>query len=221
MIFAKTLRNMLVAGLALAPALPALATGNCANGQTLYAAPVSGLSCASSSCHKANPAQGTNKILNGANNPTRIANAINSTIPEMAIFKGKYTASDLDDIATWIAAAPTCPAAGAPVIGVAPASFTFAAQNVGSTSAATTITVSNTGTAAATGLSIANSNAAEFPTTNTCPASLANGASCTISATFSPSAAGSRSATLTVNSSAGAKTVALAGTGNVVAPPAS
>jgi len=212
-------RNILLAILTLTPAIPAFATNNCVNGQALYAAPVSGLSCASNSCHKADPSSGANKIQNGANNPTKIANAINSGVPEMAIFKGKYTASDLDDIATWIAAAPTCPAAGAPVIGVAPASFTFAAQNVGSTSAATTITVSNTGTAAASGLSIANSNAAEFPTTNTCPASLANGASCTISATFSPSAAGSRSATLTVNSSAGAKTVALTGTGTAVATP--
>ena len=211
-------RNVLFAILTLTPAVPAFATGNCANGQALYATPVIGLSCASSSCHKADPSLGANKIKNGANNPTKIANAINSGVPEMAIFQGKFTASDLDDLATWIAAAPTCPAAGAPVVGVAPASFAFSAQNVGTTSAATTITVSNTGTASATGVSIANSNSAEFPTTNTCPATLANGASCTISASFSPSAAGSRSATLTVNSSAGAKTVALSGTGSVVAP---
>ncbi|HQR10215.1 MAG TPA: choice-of-anchor D domain-containing protein [Casimicrobiaceae bacterium] len=214
----RHLRNALIAALTLVPAFPVFATGNCANGKTLYAAPVSGLSCASSSCHKADPSQNTNKILNGANNPTKIANAINSGVPEMAIFKGKYTASDLDDLATWIAAAPTCPAGGAPVVNVAPASFTFATTNVGSTSAATTVTVSNTGTAPATGVSIANSNVAEFPTATTCPASLANGASCTISASFSPSAAGARSATLTVNSSAGAQTVALSGTGNVVAP---
>jgi hypothetical protein len=219
MTLGETLRTFFVAGLALAPAIPALATGNCTNGQTLYATPVSGLSCASNSCHKPDPSGGANKILNGANNPTKIANAINSGVPEMAIFKGKYTASDLDDLATWIALAPTCPAAGTPVIGVAPASYTFpTAQNVGSTSAATTITVSNTGTASASGLGIVNSNAAEFPATNTCSSTLAVGASCTISASFSPSAAGSRSATLTVNSSAGAKTVALAGTGSVVAP---
>jgi mono/diheme cytochrome c family protein len=215
----KALRTILVAGLALAPAIPALATGNCVNGKALYAAPVSGLSCASNSCHKADPSSGANKIQNGANNPTKIANAINGGVAEMAIFKGKFTASDLDDLATWIADAPTCPASGAAIITVAPASFTFAAaQNVGSTSASTTITVSNTGTASATGLSIANSNGAEFPATNTCAATLANGASCTISASFSPTAAGSRSATLTVNSSAGATTVSLSGTGNVVAP---
>jgi hypothetical protein len=218
MILLRQLRNALIAALTLIPTLPVFAAGNCINGQTLYATPVSGLSCASTSCHKANPAQNTNKILNGANNPTKIGNAINGGVPEMAIYKGKYTASDLDDLATWIALAPTCPAVGAPVVNVAPASFTFATTNVGSTSAATTVTVSNTGTAPATGVAIANSNAVEFPTTTTCSASLANGASCTISATFSPSAAGARSATLTVNSSAGAKTVALSGTGNVVAP---
>ena len=211
-------RNVLPAILTLSFAVPAFATGNCANGQTLYATPVSGLSCATNSCHKADPSGGANKIKNGANNPGKIATAINSSIPEMAIFRGKFTASDLDDLATWIAAAPTCPAAGAPIIGVAPASFAFSAQNVGTTSAATTITVSNTGTASATGLSVANSNSAEFPATNTCAATLANGASCTISASFSPSAAGSRNATLTVNSSAGAKTVALSGTGSVVSP---
>ena len=173
MTLSKILRKILVSGLVLAPALPAFATGNCANGQTLYATPVSGLSCASNSCHKADPSQGANKIKNGANNPTRIANAINGGIPEMAVFIGKFTTSDLDDIATWISAAPTCPAGGNAVISVAPASYTFAtAQNVGSTSAATSITVSNTGTAAATGLSIANGNAAEFPTTNTCPATV-------------------------------------------------
>ena len=211
-------RNILLAILTLAPAIPAFATSNCVNGQALYVAPVSGLSCASSSCHKADPSAGANKIRNGANNPTVIANAINS-VAEMAVFKGKYTASDLSDLATWIAAAPSCPAGGTAMITVAPASFTFAAvQNVGSTSAATTITVSNTGTAAATGLSIANNNAAEFPATNNCPATLANGASCTISASFSPSAAGSRSAALSVNSNVGTTFVALAGTGGVVAP---
>ena len=214
-----TLRNLIVAALVLVPTVPAFATGNCSNGQLLYATPVSGLACASSLCHKADPSQGANKILNGANNPTKIANAINGGVPEMVVFKGKFTASDLDDLATWIAAAPTCPTAGSAVIGVAPASFTFAAaQNVGSTSAATTIAVSNTGTAAATGVSIANSNAAEFPTTTTCAATLANGGSCTITASFSPAAAGNRSATLTVNNSAGAKTVTLSGTGSVVAP---
>jgi len=214
-----TLSKILFAGTALALAIPALATGNCANGQVLYSTPVSGLSCSSNSCHKADPSTNTNKIRNGANNPTRIATAINSSIPEMAIFRGKFTASDLDDLATWIAAAPTCPVAGTAVIGVAPASYAFpTAQNVGSTSAATTLTVSNTGTGAASGVSIANSNAAEFPTTTTCAATLANGASCTISASFSPAAAGSRSATLTVNNSAGAKSVTLSGTGSVVAP---
>ena len=173
----QRLRSAFIAVPVTAPAFPALATGNGANGQTLYAGPVSGLSCASSSsCHKANPALDTNKILQGANNPTKIANAINNSIPEMAIFKGKYAASDLDDLATWIGKAPTCPAAGTAIIASSPASCTFAtAQNVGTTSAAATITVSNTGTASATGVSIANSYTPEFPSANTCTATLANG----------------------------------------------
>ena len=42
-------RNVLLAILTLTSAVPAFATGNCANGQTLYATPVSGLSCATNS----------------------------------------------------------------------------------------------------------------------------------------------------------------------------
>jgi hypothetical protein len=220
MITRSVLRSALFALSGLAFSIPAFATGNCANGKTLYATPVSGLSCSSSSCHKADPSSGTNKILNGANNPTKIANAINSGVPEMAIFKGKFTASDLDDLATWIAAAPTCPSGGTAVVGASPASFTFpSAQTVGSTSGPTTITVSNTGTASATSVSVSNSNASEFPASNTCGTTLANGSSCTISVSFAPAAAGSRSSTLTISSSAGTTTVGLSGTGAPAATP--
>jgi hypothetical protein len=216
------LRNVLFALYWAACSLPAFATGNCANGQTLYTTAVSGfpLTCSSSSCHKTDPSLGTNKILNGANNPTRIANAINGGVPEMSGFIGKFTASDLDDIATWIAAAPSCPAPSMAVVGASPASYAFpAAQTIGTTSAATTVTVSNTGTATATGVSVTNSNGTEFPATNTCAATLAAGASCTISVSFAPTASGARSATLTINNSAGAKTVSLSGTGQAAAKP--
>ncbi|HUI41778.1 MAG TPA: choice-of-anchor D domain-containing protein, partial [Terriglobia bacterium] len=86
----------------------------------------------------------------------------------------------------------------APVAGLAPASLTFASQPVGTTSAAQTLTLSNTGTATLTITSVALSgtNAADFGETNTCGTSLAAGANCAVSVTFTPTASGSRSATV-------------------------
>ncbi|MBR7829714.1 discoidin domain-containing protein [Actinospica sp. MGRD01-02] len=94
-----------------------------------------------------------------------------------------------------------------------PASVSFGNENVGSTSAAQTVTVSNPGSTAATVSSI--SAAAPFAETNTCGSSIAAGGSCTVSVTFKPTAAGSASGTLSVASSAPGSplSVALSGTG--------
>lgn len=72
----------------------------------------------------------------------------------------------------------------APAVSLSPASLTFAARELGTSSAAQTISLTNTGTAA---LNIANIGVAgEYTQTNACPATLAIGASCTINVTFSP-----------------------------------
>ena len=63
-------------------------------------------------------------------------------------------------------------------------SLTFAGQTVSTQSAAQTITLTNTGNAALTPLTIARNGS--FAEKNTCPASLSAGASCTISVIFSP-----------------------------------
>jgi len=213
MIMSSFVRYILIGLCVLTWALPAFATKNCANGQLLYnTKAVEGLTCSNASCHGPDPSLDVNGIGVAANDPARISFAIQDNVDEMFIFQGKFTASELDDLATWIALAPNCPTGGA-VVSVSPASYAFAAQDVGTTSAATTITVSSTGTLPATGVSITNNNAVEFPASSTCAATLSNGASCTISVTFKPSAAGSRSATLTIDSSAGPKTIALSGTG--------
>jgi hypothetical protein len=94
-----------------------------------------------------------------------------------------------------------------------PASLSFAAQNVGATSSAQTVTVRNPGSSAVT-LGSVTTGSTEFAQTTTCGASLAAAASCTVNVTFTPSAAGARSATLTVNNSGSTLTVPLAGTGN-------
>jgi Domain of unknown function (DUF4082)/Bacterial Ig-like domain/Bacterial Ig domain/Abnormal spindle-like microcephaly-assoc'd, ASPM-SPD-2-Hydin len=114
-------------------------------------------------------------------------------------------------------------AAGAsPVVGLSPTSLTFASQVVGTTSAAKSITLSNSGTAALTitGISITGTNSSSFAQTNTCGTSVAAGANCTISVKFTPAAAGALSASVSIadNAAGSAQTAALTGTGAAAAP---
>jgi hypothetical protein len=121
------------------------------------------------------------------------------------------------------AAAPATPLAFslsgtgvAPIATVSPTSLAFAPQGVNTVSAAKTATLSNTGTAPLSfTVAIAGT---EFAQSNTCVSPLAAGASCTISVTFKPAAAGARTSTLTVNGVAPASspTIALSGTGTAL-----
>ncbi len=104
----------------------------------------------------------------------------------------------------------------APVAGVSPPSLTFGNQNLGTTSGSQPVTLSNKGSAALTITSIATN--ANFGETNTCAGSVAAGGSCTINMTFSPTATGPLTGTLTItdnsNGVAGStETVSLSGTG--------
>jgi hypothetical protein len=94
-----------------------------------------------------------------------------------------------------------------------PSSLSFASTLTGSTSAAQTVTVSNPGSSSASVSSVSASG--PFSQTNTCGTSIAAGGSCTVSVTFTPTAAGTASGTLSVASSAPGSplTVALSGTG--------
>ena len=102
---------------------------------------------------------------------------------------------------------------------LSPTSLTFGSQNVGTTSAAQTVTLNNPGIAAQP-ISISFSTT-EFARPGgsaggTCASSVAAGASCTINVTFRPAATGSRTATFTV---AGVGSVSLSGTGITPPPP--
>jgi hypothetical protein len=225
----KSLRPLslaLIASVAAVWTLPAFAFGNCANGKALYSTlwpSFSNLGCSSSSCHTSNINNNVHRIQLGSFNPSQIQNALD-TVPEMSTLQSaaapRLDASDLDDIAFWIASYPTCPAS-APNLQAAPAPVTFGSVTVGATSTSTTVTVTNAGAAAATGVSFTNSNAAEFiVSANTCTATINAGASCTLSVAFKPSAAGARSGTLTVNRSGGAGlAIGMSGTGGAVATP--
>ncbi|MDX6390607.1 MAG: hypothetical protein QOJ73_1670, partial [Streptosporangiaceae bacterium] len=98
-------------------------------------------------------------------------------------------------------------------LSVAPASLTFASQALNTTSSAQTVTVNNTGTAAAN-LSVI-STTGDFSETTTCGTSIAAGASCTVSVRFTPTASGTRTGSLTIasNASNSPATAALTGTG--------
>jgi endoglucanase Acf2 len=99
-------------------------------------------------------------------------------------------------------------------------SLTFGNQNVGTTSAAQTVTLTNNGPGTLTINSIAVTG--DFSQTNNCGASLAANANCTINVSFKPTASGSRAGTLTVtdNASNGPQTASLSGTGTTAQAPA-
>ncbi len=101
----------------------------------------------------------------------------------------------------------------APVANLSPASLTFAAQVVNTTSAAQTVTLTNSGDAALNISSIAI--APDFAQSNNCGTSLAAGASCTFNVTFTPQGPGLRSGPLTIsdNASGSPHMVSLSGTG--------
>jgi hypothetical protein len=104
---------------------------------------------------------------------------------------------------------------GAPVVTLTPnpASLTFAARTVSTTSAPQTVTVANTGSLPLAISSITITG--DFAYTSACPPSLAAGASCTIDVTFTPLVPGARAGMLTINDNAAGSphAVALNGTG--------
>ncbi|WP_176441854.1 choice-of-anchor D domain-containing protein [Granulicella rosea] len=101
---------------------------------------------------------------------------------------------------------------------VSPTAINFGSLDIGA-SVTQTVTVANTTTFASTvnvtKIAISGTNAADFSQTSTCT-SLAEGATCTITVTFTPTAIGARSAVLTVTNDSTSDpvlTVTLAGTG--------
>ena len=96
-------------------------------------------------------------------------------------------------------------------VSLAPSNLTFASLSVGSSSAAQTVTVTNSGNAS---LSISGVHVTgDFSQTNNCPGNLASGSSCTVNVVFTPTASGTRSGTLTLTDSvqSGSQTVSLTG----------
>ncbi len=87
-----------------------------------------------------------------------------------------------------------------PQLSFSPSTLTFAAQAVGTSSSAQSVTLSNPGAAALniSSIQLGGTNAGDFRATGTCQYVLAAKGACSISITFSPSAAGTRTASLIV-----------------------
>ena len=108
----------------------------------------------------------------------------------------------------------------APSILFTPTALTFAAIVVNQSDSAQIVNIANTGGTSATLQTpvVIGTNASDFVlTANTCTSTLAAQTACAVSITFTPSAAGIRSATLTLTDSAGIQTAALIGTGSAPA----
>ena len=115
-------------------------------------------------------------------------------------------------ITAWAAATTAAPAAS-----LSPTSLSFASTKLGATSAAQTVSLTNTGTAtlSLTGITLSGANASSFSKTTTCAASLAVNATCTVSVVFKPKSAGALTATLSFadNAANSPQSVTLTGTG--------
>ena len=105
-----------------------------------------------------------------------------------------------------------------PNVGLAPGSLAFGNQTTAVASTARTVTLSNSGSGALTLASITATSG--FGVTHNCGSSVAAGASCTLSVTFTPTAAGAAPGTISVasNATGSPHAVSLTGTGVTASP---
>jgi len=106
---------------------------------------------------------------------------------------------------------------GTPAVSLSAATLNFKKVLIGRTSSAQTITLTNSGNATLN-ISGISANLDYHISTKTCGATLAAGANCAVSVTFTPTAKGARNGTLTFNDNApnSPQTVALSGTGQSI-----
>jgi trimeric autotransporter adhesin len=168
-------------------------------------------SCSGSSCHGSTPlTSNTTKIYNGRNARNVIDSAIGS-IGEMNSLRSAFPAGStaLADLAAYL--------------GNAPSTVSFPSTSVGSTSAAQTVTVYASLKSGNSLSALTVSTTGDFTRSGgSCATTVGTGLNCTILVTFSPSASGARTGTLSVthNKTLTPITIALSGTGSGVVTPA-
>ena len=183
---------------------------NPTTGAALYSA-----NCTSSGCHGATPlVSNSSKIYNGRNARAVIDSAIAGDTGGMAQLRAAFPAGGVQiaDVAAYL--------------GNTPASVTFTATPVGTTAAAQTVTV-NASLKSGNSLSGLNiSTTGDFARSGgTCAATVGTGLNCTVLVTFTPTASGARTGTLSINSNNSLTPVAITltgtGSGSAAAPVAS
>ena len=104
------------------------------------------------------------------------------------------------------------------IVSLSPKTLAFGTQALGTTSAARTTILTNTGSAVlnVSGIGITGTSAGDFVLSSDCGTSVSGGASCRIDVTFKPTATGSRNATVSISDDGGGSPhkVSLAGIGN-------
>lgn len=126
------------------------------------------------------------------------------------------TATSAYDTTKSARATVTIAASSAPIVSLSPTPLNFGNVTVGTTSTVRYLTITNTGNAAldlSGNFGITGDFA--FGGVGNCPDSLVAGASCNVSVQFTPTVAGTRTGTLTLNDNAAnsPQTIALTGTG--------
>src|SRR5579871_3791849 len=215
MIFSSHVRSSLIGALLAAQtAGAAWAAGDPVAGKALYTG-----DCVS--CHGSNPSSvssgSTAAALQGYITSVGAMNFLSSTL----------SATDVANIAAYIANPNG--ATAAPAYSPSTTSLSFGSLTVMSSSTAMTATISNTGSAALaiSAVTLGGTNPGDFALASgggNCGAgsSVAAGSSCSISAVFTPQAAGARSASITIahNATGSPGTISLSGTGSAAAAPA-
>ena len=107
---------------------------------------------------------------------------------------------------------------GSIILSLSPPSLSFGSVAVGTSSSPQTVTVSNTGTVAASfvspfGFATKGTNGMDFHLNSQCGTSLAPQASCTVNVTFKPTASGPRTGLFVVQQGAASVRIPLSGTG--------
>lgn len=211
---AVTLALGLIAGVSaqasVSPPPSSWPAGSALSGKSIYPG-----NCTTAGCHTgtSNATDTLGKVGGGASNPTKINNAIlNGTMTNAAL--RALTAQQIADIAAYLANLNV--SSSAPIAAAAPSTLTFASTTVGATSAAQTVTLSNTGTTALGPVAFAASGPyAVTPSTCTSGGTVAAGSSCTVTVAFNPIAVGAASGSLIFSHNASPTTtsVALSGIG--------
>jgi hypothetical protein len=161
--------------------------------------------------------------LTGTTITATMANGFNYHVQELVFFSWFYNQSPSLGVNGWYSSngtfrspATPCGATGAPTASLNVSSLNFSTQSLGTSSAAQSITLTNTGTATLSGIavSLTGINPGDFSLINNCPSSLAVNTSCSVSVTFKPTVASARSATVSFadNALGSPQTVALTGT---------